>query len=129
MHASVHIVASVLVLPWVSLAGMVLLVGEVARTKALSEVLDVAAQHALWILEWGIYVAPAPWLLLAAAGCFASTRRLGAAALTVLALGSLAIIAMLPQTPMDAGQWLFLAPCVIVAATSLRLFRRAGTDA
>lgn len=128
MHAFLHLVASALVMPYVALAGMFLLVGEAARTKGLFELLDVAAQHALWILQWGIYVAPVLWLMLAASGAFTSTRRGGALVLALLALGSLAIIVALPQTPMDAGQWLFLAPCVIVLATSVWLYRRAGAS-
>lgn len=128
MHTFLHVVASALVTPYVALAGMFLLVGEAARTKGPFELLDVAAQHALWILQWGIYVAPVLWLLLAASGAFASTRRGGALVLALLALGSFAIIVRLQQTPLDAGQWLFLAPCLIVAATSAWLFRRAGAS-
>lgn len=128
VHAFVHILASVLVLPYVALAAMFLLIGEAARTKGPFELLDVAALHALWILQWGIFAVPAAWLVLASAGCFPPTRRPGAAVLALLALGSFATIVTLQQTPLDAGQWLFLAPCVVVAAASAWLFRRAGAS-
>ena len=68
MHALIHLLASILVVPYLALAGLFLFIGEVARTKNVFALLDVALEHALWILGWGIYLLPLLWLILAASG-------------------------------------------------------------
>ncbi len=126
MHALLHIVAAVLVLPYVALACLFLLIGEAARTKGLLALLDVALHHASWFARWGMYVIPLLWLLLAAAGMIAPFKRPGALALGLLAAGSLVVIITLDSSRMDLGQVLFLAPCLAVVVMSVWLFVRAG---
>lgn len=47
MHALIHLLASILVVPYLALAGLFLLIGKVARTKGLIALLDVVLEHAL----------------------------------------------------------------------------------
>jgi len=67
------------------------------------------------------------WLLLAVAGFLTPFKRAGALALCLLAIGSLLVLIVLQPSRMEPGQLLFLAPCLLVAATSAWLFVRAGT--
>ncbi|MBK6591798.1 MAG: hypothetical protein IPG23_03145 [Burkholderiales bacterium] len=117
---------AVLVLPYAALAGLFLLIGQAAKAKGLLALLDAALHHASWIVQWGIYVIPLLWLLLAIAGFFAPFKRAGALALCMLAIGSLLVLIVLQPSRMEPGQLLFLAPCFLVAATSAWLFVRAG---
>ena len=114
-------------LPYVALAGFFLLIGEAACARGLPALLDVVLHHASWLVRWGIYGIPVLWLLLLLAGFFTPFQRVGALALCLLATGSLLVLIFLPSSPMAAGQLLFLAPCLAVAATGAWLFVRAGT--
>lgn len=87
MHALIHLLASILVVPYLALAGFFLLIGEVARTKGLVALLDVSLEHALWILGWGIYLLPLLWLILAASGAVPRFQKAAALVLGLLASG------------------------------------------
>ena len=123
IHSLLHFTASVLVLPYVALAGFFLLVGEAARAKGLIALLDVALFQASWIFRWGIYSIPLLWLVLVLAGFVTRFRRMGALIVCLLATGSLLILVVLQTSPMEPGQLLFLIPCLAVAAMRSRTER------
>ena len=126
VHALLHLIGAVLVLPYFALAGLFLLIGEAARAKGMVALLDAALHHASWIFQWGIYSIPLLWLLVAVAGFFTPFKRAGALALCMLAIGSLLVLIDLQTSRMEPGQLLFLTPCFVVAATSAWLFVRVG---
>ena len=128
MHALIHLLASILVVPYLALAGLFLLIGEVARTKNLFALLDVALEHALWILGWGIYLLPLLWLVLAASGAVPQFQKAAALVLGLLASSSFAAIVTLESSPIELGQVLFLAPCLGVVAGSIWLYVRASAN-
>ena len=131
MHALIHLLASILVVPYLALAGFFLLIGEVARTKglvALVALLDVSLEHALWILGWGIYLLPLLWLILAASGAVPRFQRAAALVLGLLASGSLVTIVTLESSPIELGHVLFLGPCLGVVAVSIWLYVRASAN-
>lgn len=117
-----------MVLPYAALAGFFLLIGGAARAKGLFALLEVVLHHANWLLLWGVYGFALLWLALVVMGLLAPFQRAAALLLCLLASGSLLIIIALPSTPLEPGQVLFLAPCVVLAVASAWLFVRAGAS-
>lgn len=126
MHAILHIIGTLVVLPYMLLAAAFLLIGDVARTRGLFEILNVVANHANWILRWGIYGLPLVTVALIVVGLLPSTQRGSAAVLFLVALGSLAVIGTLHSGRLEFGHIVFLLPCVAVVAVSAWLFSRAN---
>ena len=124
MHAVLHILGAVLVLPYAGLAALFLLIDEVARAKGLLAMLDVLLDQFVWIVPWGALSAAVLWLALVVGGCIARLRQLAALCLGLLALGSLGVITRLQSSPLEAGQITFLAPCAAVCAMSAWLVTR-----
>ncbi len=52
MHAFIHTLGAILVLPYVVMAGGFLLIGEAARAKGLLALFDVMLNQADWLLRW-----------------------------------------------------------------------------
>lgn len=121
MHAVLHILGAVLVLPYAGLAALFLMIDEAARAKGLLAVLGVLLDQFVWIVPWGALSAALLWLALVIGGCIARLRRLAALCLGLLALGSLGVITVLQSSPLEAGQITFLAPCAAVCAMSVWL--------
>ena len=129
MHSILHVLGTLVVLPYLLLAAAFLLMSDVARTRGLFEILTVVANHANWILRWGIYGLPVVMLALLVAGLIPSWQRGSAAVLFLVALGSLAVIGLLHSGKLELGHYVFLLPCVAVVAVSAWLFIRSGTPA
>lgn len=120
---------AVVVLPYVLLAVMFLLIGEAARTRGLFELIDVVANHALWIFRWGIYGLPLLWLVLIGAGFFPRLQRGCSLFLLVTSLSSLLVICFLHSARIGLGEFTFLLPCIAVLGLSVWLFIRMGAAA
>lgn len=127
MHALLHIIGTLVVLPYLLLAVAFLLIGDIARTRGLLAIIDTIANHANWILRWGLYGLPVIALAFMAFGLIPSLQRSCAAVLFLVALGSLGIICWLHSGRLELGQIVFLLPCVAVIAMSAWLFNRAAT--
>lgn len=127
MHALLHSIGAVFVLPYVALAGMFLLVGEVARAKGVFGILDVLLTHANWFVRGGMYGLALLWLVLLGMGFIPQLQRAGSLSLCLLAGASLVVLVTLQTSRVEFGQWLFLLPCAAVVATSAWLFVRAGS--
>ena len=127
MHAFLHTLGALVVLPYLLLAAAFFLIGEVAKARGLLALIDVVVNHANWILLWGIYAAAAFWVLLIVAGFLPSFQRISAASLFLIALGSLSVICTLHSTRIGLGEVTFLLPCIAVLVMSAWLFVRAGT--
>ncbi len=129
MHSILHVLGTLVVLPYLLLAAAFLLMSDVARTRGLFEIMAVVANHANWILRWGIYGLPVVMLALLVAGLIPSWQRGSTAVLFLVALGSLAVIGLLHSGKLELGHYVFLLPCVAVVAVSAWLFIRSGTPA
>lgn len=127
MHSILHIIGTLVVLPYLLLAVAFLLIGDVARTRGPFEIVNVVANHANWILRWGIYGLPVVMLALLVAGLIPSWQRGSAAVLFLIALGSLGVIGLLHSGRLELGHYVFLLPCATVVAVSAWLFDRSGT--
>lgn len=129
MHLILHIIGTLVVLPYLLLAVAFLLIGDVVRTRGLFEIVNVVANHANWILRWGIYGLPVMMLALLVAGLIPSWQRGSAAVLFLIALASLGVIGLLHSGRLEFGHIVFLLPCAAVVAVSAWLFVRSGTAA
>ena len=52
MHALLHAVGAVVVLPYVTLAMFFLFIGQAARARGLIALVDVTLYHADWLIRW-----------------------------------------------------------------------------
>lgn len=129
MNAFLHTLGTLAVLPYMLLAAAFLLIGDVARTRGLLALIDVVANHANWILRWGIYALPVFLTVLVVAGFIPSLQRIGAAVLFLIAFGSLGVICTLHSTRIGLAEFTFLVPCIAVLGVSAWLFVREGTPA
>ncbi len=127
MNGFLHTLGTLVVLPYMLLAVAFLLIGDVARTRGLFALIDVVANHANWILRWGIYCLPVFLAALVVAGFIPSLQRISAAGLFLIALGSLGIICTLHSTRIGLAEVTFLLPCIAVLGMSVWLFVREGT--
>ncbi|MEI7665009.1 MAG: hypothetical protein WCI65_03045 [Synechococcaceae cyanobacterium ELA263] len=126
MKALFHTIGAVVVLPYVALALFFLFIGELARTKGLFALVDVALFHANWFALWGIYAGAILWICLVATGFVPRLQRASSLCLGLLAAASFIVVFLLSSTR-SAGEVIVLLPCVAVAATSAWLFLSAGS--
>ena len=129
MNAFLHALGTLVVLPYMLLAAAFLLIGDIAETHGLFTLIDVIANHANWILRWGIYSLLVFLAALLIAGFIPSLQRIGAAGLFLIALGSLAVICTLHSTRIGLGELTFLLPCIAVLGVSAWLFVRQALQA
>jgi hypothetical protein len=126
MHALLHTVGAVVVLPYVTLAMFFLFIGEAARARGLIALVDVTLYHADWLIRWGIFVMPLLWVCLVVMGFVPRLQRASSLCLCLPAVASFIVVVTLSSPRVGFGEIIFLLPCVAVAATSAWLFIRAG---
>jgi hypothetical protein len=124
MHAFLHTVGAVVVVPYVALALFFLFIGQVARAKGLKALIDIVWNNVDWHVGWGIYAAPVLWVCLVATGFVPHLQRASSLCLCILAVASFLVVVTLSSTRAGVGELIFLLPCVAVAATSAWLFFR-----
>jgi hypothetical protein len=129
MHAVVHTLAAVVVVPYLGLALMFALIGQLAQTQGLWALIDAVVNHASWLMRWGLYGALLLWLGLLIVGWVPRWQRPASLCLGLLALVCLVVLVALPAARLGAGQLLFLLPCAAVAVVGVWLFLRAGAGA
>src|SRR5262245_40883659 len=118
MRAALHLVATLLLVPYLVMAAAFLLADRVFASGSWGAMLDTLLAHAVWLIPWGIIGFGAFIILLAALGFSASSARLGAGIVCALAAGSLVVMLVVPTGPIDTGVLLFLLPCIIIAGVS-----------
>jgi len=114
MRAALHVIATVVLLPYIALAAGFLLLGQAISRGSLLSILDALLSQFLWIVPWGAIGMAVAIFLVAALGLSPGSRWLGGACLFVIAAACLVIIVVMPTAPMSPGQWLFLLPCALV---------------
>ena len=124
LHALLHSVCAIVVVPYIALALFFVVVGQVARSKGILEVIDTLWNNFYYFIGWGIYVVPVLWICLIAMGFVSSLQRAGSLCLFVLSTGSLIVIVIFPSTQIELGHLLFFAPCIAVIITCTLLFFR-----
>jgi hypothetical protein len=130
MYGILHAVGTIVLVPYLLLAGGFLLIGKVAASQGLWAALDAVLEEADWLVRWGIYALPVLIFALALAGFVPRLRGIGLLSLVLLSGGSLLAICLLHSTRVGLGELVFLAPCVLVfAASGLLLARRIRSRA
>ena len=124
MRAVLHILAVLVLLPYLALAAGFLIIGHAISGGSLLSFFEKLLTHATWIVPWGVIGAGVVIVVLTVLGILSDLRWLGALLLSVLAAVCLAVILVVPSSLPDAGQILFLAPCAGVLAFSAWLWRR-----
>ena len=123
-----HVLATLVVAPYAALAVGFLAIGRVAASKGLWEILDAVLQSFIAIMSWGIYAFAAIVVAVAAMGCFDRTRTAASAVLAALAGVSLLILLFHRTTPVEAGELVFMLPCLAALAFGIwRFGARAAT--
>ena len=123
MRAAFHILAVVVLLPYLVLASGFLILGHAISSSSLVSSIDTLFTHALWVLEWGIYAAVVGIVMLTLLGIVPRYRWLGALCLAVLAAASALSIAIVPRRTFGLWEWLYLVPCIAVLLFGLWRFR------
>ena len=92
MGAALHVLATLVVVPYVILAIGFLLLGHAIASGSLLSFFDRLLNHFLWIVPWGLIGFACAMMLVAIIGVIPGFRRIGALCLFALAGASLAII-------------------------------------
>ena len=119
MRAILHVLATLVLVPYFVLAGGFLILGHAISRGSLWSFLDALLAHAAWLIPWGILGLALALVAVAILGAIARARRLAAAILAMLAGASLAVILTIGRGEIDAGALLFLLPCALVLAFAL----------
>ncbi len=132
MRAALHVIAVLVVLPYVALAYAFAVLGQAIASGSLLGILDTLLQHFVWMIPWGLLATAAAIIAIIVLGVMPSLRWLGALCLGIIAAVSLAIILLVASSPLDPGGLLFLLPCVGVLVYEVWLWsasRRVSTTA
>ena len=125
MHAILHTIGSVVVVPYVALALFFLFVNRAAEVKGPKELIAFLWESTDRIFGWGIYLTPLLWLGLVATGFIPIFQKTGALSLCLLSILSALVIVTLSSNRIELGSILSLLPFVTVAAMSAWLFYRS----
>ena len=115
MRGALHLLCSIVLLPYLLLAAWFLILGDAIASGSLLSFFETLLAHALWLMPWGILGFGCGFVILCAIGVSDRLRWLGAACLFVLAAGCLVVIARIDAVT-SFGQVLFLMPCISVLA-------------
>jgi hypothetical protein len=110
-----HVLATLLLAPYVALAIILLAFGHATSRGSLWGFIDALANHALWIIPWGIIGFVVGIVVVAGLGVARRTRVLAAALLCALAVASPIILVAVSGSRLDADAIVFLLPCIAVA--------------
>ena len=115
MRAVLHVVATLLLAPYVALAIVLAVFGHATSRGSLWGFIDTLANHVNWIIPWGILGFGVAIVVIAGLGIARRTRAFAAALLCALAVASPVVIVAVSGSRLDAEAILFLAPCIVVA--------------
>lgn len=113
MRAVFHILATIVVVPYVLLATSFLWLGQLINSGSIVAFFDTLITQFAWVMPWGILGFVLGLLLLAMLGLFLQTRWLAGPLLGLLAGSSLFVILFFDRA-LDTGKFLFLLPCILV---------------
>jgi len=111
MRGALHLLCSIVLLPYLLLAAWFLILGDAIASGSLLSFFGTLLAHAVWLMPWGILGFGCGFLILCVIGVSDRLRWLGAACLFVLAGGCLLVIGQIDAVT-SFGQILFLLPCL-----------------
>jgi hypothetical protein len=128
MRIALYLVMTVVLIPYALLAAGFVLLDHALADGTLGSLVRFLLRVALWLIEGGLLVVAAALLALLILAANDRWRWIGFGCLCLAALASLAAIVFLSAAPIEPGQWLFLAPCLLAAVCSAWLARAELRD-
>ena len=123
MRVALYLILIVVLTPYALLAGGFILLDHVIADGTLGSMLKALLRVLVWLIDGGLLVVAGLLLGLLIPAVSDRWRWIGFACLCLIAMASTTVIACLSSTPLEAGQWLFLAPCLLAATSSAWLAR------
>jgi hypothetical protein len=117
---ALHLVATVIVVPYLLLAIAFLIAGQAIASGSLGGILEVVVLYAGWIIPWGALGFIVAIIAVLVLGIRAPTRHWGSACVAALGVMSILTLVFLGSGSIGAGEWLFLAPCIAASAFAAR---------
>jgi hypothetical protein len=118
MRVASYLVLIVILIPYALLAAGFALLGHVIADGTPGSLIKALLRVAVWLIDGGLLAVAAALLGLLIPAVSDRWRWIGFACLCLIALASLSAIVVLSAAPLEAGQWLFLAPCLLMAGIS-----------
>src|SRR5512135_2124392 len=115
MRGALHLLCTMVLLPYLMLAGWFLILGDAISGGSLTSFFTTLLAHALWLVPWGLLGFAAAMFGIMALGLIDGVRWLGAICLFILAAGCLLVVIGMDVSAIDLGALLFLLPCFAVA--------------
>ena len=115
MRGALHLLCSLLLLPYFFLAAWFLILGDAIGSGSLISFFGTLLAHAAWLLPWGFLGFASGFVVLVLLGLIERLRWLGGLCLFAIAAVCLAVIGM-TAVPASVGEVLFLLPCAAIAA-------------
>jgi hypothetical protein len=113
MHALLHLLSFILLLPSLVLASGFLVLGHAIAGGSLLQMFLRFLNDALWLMSGGVLLVAVFLLAVLIGGFFPRTRYIAAAAVAVLALASGIVLIALGSAPFSGGRELFLLPGLV----------------
>jgi hypothetical protein len=111
MRGVLHVLATLIVIPYAMLAGGFLILGHAIGAGSILAFFDRLVSQASWLMPWGVVAIGMGFLVLAALGLVARVRALGGLLLAMLALSAVIVIVTFNATTVTSDEVLFLLPC------------------
>jgi hypothetical protein len=126
VHAFLHLLCAVVVLPYIALALFFIFVGQLAGSNGILSLVETVWNNFVFYFTRGMFLAPILWVCLVVMGFLPSLQRSGSLCLSVLAAVSLIVIVAMQSSRFELGQLLFLVPCAAIVATCAWLALRTN---
>ena len=116
MRAVLHVLATIVLLPYLLLAAAFVLLEQAIGDGTLGALLKTLFVQLTWLVPWGVLGFLVLVVILVALGLHPASRWLAGLVLCLAAVASIAIVIVKPAAPLDMGGLIFLSPCMLVAA-------------
>ena len=114
MRGALHVLGTLVLIPYVALASAFALLGQAIARKSLVGFLDALLSQALWLMPWGLLGIIAVIVIVAGLGLSARLRWLGGVCLCLIAASCIGVLIVLTTSPNGLSELLFLLPCIVV---------------
>ncbi len=111
-----HVVMTLMAIPYVLLATFFVMVGHVAAQRGLWAILDAVLQSFNWFVTWGAIAIGVTLFTVCGLGLIESVRWWASLALALLMALSLSILLFYRPSFPDFGEFVFLAPGFLILA-------------
>ena len=114
MRGALHVLGTIVLVPYVALAAGFALLGHAIASDSLGGFLGTLLSQALWLVPWGLIGSIVAVALVAALGLSARLRWLGGLCLCLIAAGCLTVVLVVTTSRIGLPELIFLLPCMAV---------------